>query len=217
MKSNKNNHHSETSSGVSSNYDLKSEAVEKLANADSGETPEFSQEELNKYRSNKGFRIPEWVKILFVKAWFAGAVCYFFFWGLGSYISSLIDMLFVLGVALGIVTDLLTNNIIRFIEKTPDENNRWMMIPNKGMLGFFLNIVYSFVILFCVYMLYNVINYSIMTVTGDMETVPLGVEPILFGVFSMAFDMLFVGIKRLIGTIISDARAAAGRGGKDRI
>ena len=87
------------------NYNLKSDAVDELVDAQAGEAPEYSEEELAKYRSGGKFRIPEAVKVLFLKAWFAGAVCYFILWGLGTYIYSLIDMLFVLGIALGIVTD----------------------------------------------------------------------------------------------------------------
>lgn len=191
------------------NYELKSDAVDALVNADSEETPEYSQEELEKYRSRSRIRIPQTVKILFIKAWFAGAVCFFFLWGLGTYVSSMIDMLFILGVVLGIVTDLLVNNVIRFIEKTPGENDKWLMFSKKGMVSFFLNILYSLVIIVCVYFLYNVLNYAITGITGNTDTVPLGVEPILFGVFCMAFDMLFVGIKELIKSIFSDARQAA--------
>lgn len=193
----------------SKNYDLKSDAVENLVQADSGVVPEYSREELEKYRSRKGFRIPDAVKILFIKAWFAGAVCYFFLWGLGTYISGMLDMIFVLGIAMGLVTDLLVNNVIRFIEKTPGQHSKWLMVPRKGMAGFFLNILYSLVILLCVYMLYNVINYAIVGITGAVDTVPLGVEPILFGVFSLGFDMLFVGMKRLLISVVRDAKAEA--------
>ena len=83
------------------------------------------------------------------------------------------------------------------------------MVPRKGMAGFFLNILYSLVILLCVYMLYNVINYAIVGITGAVDTVPLGVEPILFGVFSLGFDMLFVGMKRLLISVVRDAKAEA--------
>lgn len=193
---------------ASKNYELKSDAVDELVNADSGEVPEYSQEELNKYRSKSRIRIPQTVKILFIKAWFAGAVCFFFLWGLGAYVSSMIDMLFILGVVLGMATDLLANNVIRFIEKTPGENDKWLMFPHKGMMSFFLNIIYSLLIIICVYMLYNVLNYTITGITGNTDTVPLGVEPILFGVFCMAFDMLFVGIKQLVKQIFSDAKHA---------
>lgn len=193
---------------ASNNYELKSDAVDALVNADSEETPEYSQEELEKYRSRTRIRIPQTVKILFIKAWFAGAVCFFFLWGLGTYVSSMIDMLFILGVVLGIVTDLLVNNVIRFLEKTPGENDKWLMFSKKGMVSFFLNVLYSLVIIVCVYFLYNVLNYAITGIAGNTDTVPLGVEPILFGVFCMAFDMLFVGIKQLIKSIFSDAKQA---------
>lgn len=204
------NNNNEPIENGSANYHLNSEAVEQLANARKGETPEYSQEELERYRSKSKFRIPDPVKILFIKAWFAGAVCFFFLWGLGTYVSGLLDMLFILGVVLGVVTDLLINNVIRFIEKFPGQNEDWMLFSKKGTVSFFLNIVYSFLIIYCVYNLYNLINVAIITVTGAVDTVPLGVEPILFGVFCMAFDMLFIGIKRLGKRILEDAKAAVG-------
>jgi len=196
-------------SNESSNYNLKSDAVDALVNADSEETPEFSQEELDQYRSRKGKGVPETVKILFIKAWFAGAICFFFLWGLGTYIGSMIDMLFILGIALGMATDLLVNNVIRFIEKTPGANDNWMMIPPKGVKSLFLNVLYAFVVIMFVYGLYNVINLAITTITGNSDTVPLGVEPILFGVFCMGFDILFVGMKNLMKDIIAQARQKA--------
>lgn len=195
----------------SSNYNLKSDAVDALVNADSEETPEYSQEELDQYRSRKGKGVPETVKILFIKAWFAGAVCFFFLWGLGTYIGSMIDMLFILGIALGMATDLLVNNVLRFIEKTSGANDSWMMIPPKGVKSLFLNVLYAFVIVISVYGLYNVINLAITTITGNFDTVPLGVEPILFGVFCMGFDILFVGMKNLMKDIIAQARQKARR------
>lgn len=191
------------------NYELKSDAVEKLLKAEKGEVPEFSEEELKKYRSKGGIKLSEPLKVVLLKAWFAGAVCYFILWGLGTYIYSIIDMLFILGIVLGLVTDLLTNNVIRFIEKTPGENDRWLMFPKKGMVSFFLNLVYAMVVIVMVYSLYGVINKVIVTITGITDTVPLGVEPILFGVFCMAFDMLFIGCKNLMKRILDDARKSA--------
>ena len=187
---------------IINNYNLKSDAVDALVNADSEDAPEYSQEELDKYRSRKGKGVPEPVKILLLKAWFAGAVCFFFLWGLGTYIGSMIDMLFILGVALGIVTDLLVNNVLRFIEKTEGANDRFMMFPKKSTLNLFLNVLYSFLIIISVYSLYNLINSIIITVTGNPDTVPLGVEPILFGLFCLGFDMLYVTIKNVMKDIL---------------
>lgn len=191
------------------NYELKSDAVDKLLKAEKGDVPKFSEDELRKYRSKGRFKIPNTVKVLFLKAWFAGAVCYFILWGLGLYIGNLIDMLFVLGVVLGMATDLLTNNVIRFIESTPGENDKWLMFPKKGMVSFFLNMVYAIVLIICVYQLYGVINQTIMAIIGSTDTVPLGVEPVLFGVFTMGFDVLFVQCKNLMKRIIADAKSSA--------
>lgn len=191
------------------NYQLKSDAVEKLVKAEAGDVPEFSEEELKKYRSKSKFSLSNSVKVILLKAWFAGAVCYFILWGLGMYLNSLIDMMFVLGVVLGMVTDLLTNNVIRFIEKSPGENDKWLMYPKKGMASFFLNMVHALVVVVCVYFFYGIINQTIVFFIGNLDEVPLGVEPILFGVFCMGFDMLFVGCKNLLKQILSDARHKA--------
>ena len=191
------------------NYDLKSDAVEKLLKAEAGEVPEFSDEELRKYRSKGGIKIPNTVKVLLLKAWFPGAVCYFILWGLGLYIGNLIDMLFVMGIVLGLVTDLLTNNVIRFIESVPGENDKWLMFPKSGMVSFFLNLVYALVLVVCVYALYGFINRTAVAIIGNADTVPLGVEPVLYGVFTMGFDLIFVKCKNLMKQIIADAKASA--------
>jgi hypothetical protein len=190
------------------NYNLKSEAVETLAHADREEAPEYSQEELNRYRTKSGFRIPEWAKILLIKIWFAGAVCFFILWGLGIYIGNMLDMLFILAVVLGMVNDVLVNSVLRFMEVTPGANDGWMFLPKKGLGSFFGNILYAFAIVYCVYMLYNGINGVLSGIFGTTDVVYLGVEPILFGTFCMGFDMLFIWIKRVLVSLIRKPGAA---------
>lgn len=197
---------------IAANYNLKTEAMDALTNTDEEKVPQYSKEELDRYRSKSKLHIPNWLKMIAIKAWFYGAVCFFFLWGLGNYISNYLDMLFVTGVAMGMVTDLLLNNSLRFFEKNPGENDVWMMIRPRGVRSFFLNIIYACVIMFCVFMFYNLLNYAIITVTGAEDTIPVGVEPLLFGLLSMGFDMLFIGIKRLLTGIIRDAKAAARSG-----
>lgn len=176
-------------------YKLHTKAVDDLVTANEANSPKVSEAELRAYRSGPKMKVSDWVKVLFIKAWFAGAVCFFFMWGLGNYLADQLDMLFVTGMALGIVTDLLTNNVLRFISKTQGGNDRWMMFPKKGFISFPLNILYGYVILALVFVLYNVINLTIIHFTGAADTVPLGVEPILFGVFCMGFDVLLIQIK----------------------
>ena len=180
-------------------YKLKTKAVDDLVNADESNSPEVSEEELRAYRSGPKLKIADWVKLLFIKAWFAGAVCFFFVWGLGGYLSGTLDLLLVTGMALGIVTDLMVNPVLRFFEKTPGANSRYMMFPKKGYISFPLNILYGYVVLFLIYGLYNVINLAIVSVTGAVDAAPpLGVEPILFGVFYLGFDMLLIKGKHLL-------------------
>lgn len=192
---------------ISDYYKLNTKAVEDLAGANSENSPKVSPEELQKYRSKSGISLPMWLKAVLLKTWFAGATCFFIFWGLGLYLTNLLDMMLVFGLALGLVTDLLVNSIFRFAARVPGENDRWMMFPKKGMAAFFLNILYAFFLLLCVYCLYQGINLAITSVTGQADSVPVGVEPILFGLFYMGFDLLFLGMKHLALRILSDARA----------
>ncbi|MGM9603733.1 MAG: hypothetical protein ACI3XG_01580 [Faecousia sp.] len=193
---------------ISDYYKLNTKSVEDLVTANRENAPEVSEEELRKYRSRSGIHLPRWLKAVLLKAWFAGAACFFIFWGLGLYLNNLLDMMLVFGIALGLVTDLLVNNILRFVASIPGENDGWMMFPKKGMGAFFLNILYAFVLLFCVFFLYQGINGAIAAINGRTDSVPVGVEPILFGLFYMGFDLLFVGIKHLVRRIFADARAS---------
>ena len=189
------------------NYELKSDAVEKLLKAEAGEVPEFSQEELNKYRKKSRIKLSETAKVLLLKAWFAGAVCFFMIWGLSMYVQSILDLLVAVGIALGMVTDLLVNSILRFMEKYPGQNDKWMLFPKKTKLGsFFLNIVYGLVLVYCVYFVYTAINAVIAVETGNPEMVAMGVEPVGFGLLCMGFDLLFIGFKRMWKRILQDAK-----------
>ena len=190
------------------NYELKSDAVEKLLKAEKGEVPEFSQEELNKYRSGKTkWRFPQWLKVLGIKTWFYGAVCFFVFWGLGMYLVDQWDLYFVAAIVLGMVTDLLINHFLRFTEKLPGGNARWMLITRRGAMGFGLNLMYGFLLMFLVVTVYNAINSGIFAITGgDPNTRLLSVEPIGFGLIATGADMLCVALKRTFMKIVADAQ-----------
>lgn len=186
-------------------YKLHTDAVNDLVNADEDNSPEVSEAELNKYRSGWKIKIPDWLKALLIKAWFAGSVCFFIFWGLSAYIGALLDILLVFGVVLGMVTDILTNNILRFYAKTPGANDRWMMFPKRRYASFFGNIVYACVLLACVSWVYSMINLILLSAT-DGKAAPFGVEPILFGVLYTLCDLLFLAMKHTFASILSDAK-----------
>ena len=177
-------------------YKLNTRAVADLVEANEENSPQVSEEELRAYRSGPRIKAADWVKMLFIKAWFAGAVCFFFIWGLSIVLSSELDVLFVTGMALGMVTDLMTNPVLRFFEKTPGENARWMMVTRRGTAGLLLNVLYGYVILILVYGAYNGINILVNHWMGTSGVVVLGVEPVLFGLFCLGFDLLMLQGKR---------------------
>lgn len=185
-------------------YKLHTQAVSDLVNADESNSPEVSREELDKYRSGPKLRLSDAAKAILIKVWFAGSVCFFIFWGLSSYITARLDLLLVFAVALGVVTDILTNNILRYYAKTAGGNDRWMMFPQKRYIAFFLNILYAMLLLFCVDMFYTLLNLTLSAASGG-SGVTLGVGPILFGVVYTAFDLLFITIKRTLGQVVRDA------------
>ena len=190
-------------------YRLKTKAVEDLVTADESNSPPVSEEELNKYRARRRKKLPQWLKVSLIKAWFYGSVCFFFLWGLGGYMADSLDLFFVTAIALGMVTDLLINTLLKYYAATDGANDWWMMVPRRGVAGFFLNILYAFVVLGLVDMVYNVVNVAILSVTHAADTVPLGVEPILFGLLYMGVDTGLIALKHLLGRIVSDARQKA--------
>ena len=131
-------------------YKLNLKAVDDLVTADVSNSPKVPEAELRRYTSGPKVKVADWAKALLIKFWFYGATCFFFLWGLGSYLHSVLDQLVVLGFAMGAVTDLLTNNLFRFYAKTPGANDRWMMFPQKAFWTLPLNLIYAGLLLFCV-------------------------------------------------------------------
>lgn len=189
-------------------YELKTDAVDRLVNAEKKEYPKLTLENDPRRKFKNGFidRIPSWAKALFIKFWFNGAVCFFIFWGLGILIPNMENMIIVLGISLGMVTDILVNNIFRFFATVEGANDKWMMFPKKRYVSFFLNILYSFGILLAVIWIYNVINATANAVAGTEMVVYFGVEPIFFGFLYMGVDLLFIAIKNAFVKILADAK-----------
>ena len=189
-------------------YKLKTDAVDRLVNADK-KTYDKTKGDPGKAYKSKGFldKIPSWIKALFIKFWFNGAVCFFIFWGLGIAIPNMENMILILAAVLGMVTDVLVNNIFRYFASPEGANDKWMMFPKKRYVNFFLNIIYAFGVLLTVIWIYNVINVAINAITGTPEPITyLGVEPILFGLFYMAVDLIFIFMKNTVRKIIADAK-----------
>ena len=194
---------------VASYYQLKTDAVDRLVNSENA--PAVPDEEIKQYTSKakKKFYIPTWLKIVLVKFWFSGAICYFFLWGLGLYIQGL-DLMFALMVGLGVANDLMVNKLLRTFESTEGENDKWMMVTVRKFWSIFINVLYSGVVLYCVFQTYYVINVMLgvdPNVGSSEAESMLGVEPILFGLLYMGFDILLIKIKNTFIKIFRDAGA----------
>lgn len=183
-------------------YDLKTDAVKALVEADESNSPEVSKEELAKYRSKSGLHLPQWLKMLLIKWWFAGSVCFFFIWGLGIYMADIYDTLLITAIGMGVVTDILTNNALRFMERTKGESDRWIMVRKRRYISFFLNILYAGLVLWFVYMLYTVINAAAAAISHNPDRIFLGVGPIMFGLFYLGFDLLFIEIRNWFVSVL---------------
>ncbi len=190
----------------------KDDAVERLLNADKKKYDDPKKDPGKQYRTGLLDKIPTWILALIMKWWFAGAVCFFILWGLGTYVQNDMDMILVMSIVLGMVTDILVNNAFRFFETYKGQNSKWMMFPKKAFWTFFANIPYAFVIYYIVMYIYNVINVICNMSAGTENTIYLGVEPIGFGLFYVAVDMCFIGMKNLFIKIINDAKQKNGLG-----
>lgn len=199
---------------AASYYKLKTDAVDRLVNAKNA--PAVSDAEIKKYTTKGRFHIPEWLKILFVKFWFSGAICYFFLWGLGLYIQGL-DLMAALAIGLGVANDLMVNKFLRSFEPEPGDYDRWMMVTVRKFWSIFINVIYSGVVLYCVFQTYYVINVLFgvdANVGADEAEAMLGVEPVMFGLLYMAFDMLLITVKNTFIKILQDAGAKVSGGKK---
>lgn len=190
-------------------YPLKTDAIDRLVN--SKHAKKVSEAEIRQYTSRKKYSLPSWLKILLIKFWFSGAVCYFFLWGLGLYLHGL-DLMVVLAIGLGTANDLMVNKLLRSFAHEPGANNRWMMVTSGKYWSVFPNVFYSGVVLYCVFQMYYLLNLLLgVDAQADITTAEsmLGVEPILFGILYLGFDMLFITIKNTCIRIFRDATEKA--------
>lgn len=189
-------------------YTLHTQAIDDLVGASKENTPKYSEEELKKYTSARGkFRLPAWLKIGLAKAWFYGAICYFAFFGLGMYAADQLDLYFISAIIMGMTTDLILNRLLRFLSKAEGGEKKYLFVTATGTKGFFLNILYAFLLLFMVITFYSALNAFLLAVSGDENSI-LGVEPVLFGLVAMGADALLISMKHLMIRIIDDAKRA---------
>lgn len=206
-----------TTDDMQNYYDLKIDKVDELVAALKGEdTAKYGEvstnieectgvksdgkkKEFDPYKTDLLSKIPVWLKALFIKWWFCGMVCYFIGMGLGLVITSTLDLVVVTGIVLGIAVEVLVNPVFKYLETDAREYDNYMMFPFpfNAYWTFFANIIYYALIACGVAGCYFVINEYMFSLTR---------EPLLDGVFTLAIDMLFIGIKDLTVFLVKKYR-----------
>ena len=213
-------------------YDLRTKEVDELVAALKGELDETEAEpvptniaeitgeeqkvkpgskkaDFDPYKIDKLSRIPVWVKAIFIKWWFAGAVCYFILMGLGRVVTDALDQAVLAGCVLGIFTDMFVNPIFRYMESSEKEYNKYMMFPFpfKQFWTFFTNIIYYLVVGLLVMLMYGGINQLFNLINNNYDGyVTIAVGPLIYGTFCVMVDMAFIGIKDLIVFLVKRAK-----------
>lgn len=185
-------------------YKLKTKAVDDLISADVENSPKVSRKELEKYGARKRGGIPSWLKVCFTKFWFAGAVYFFIVMGLGLWAP--LDQIVILGIVMGMVTDLLTNNMLRFIAETDGSNDHWIMFAKKRYMTFFFNMIYAMLLCAMVLLVYAGVDRVINLIAGTQAIKYLVGEPVGFGLFYMLCDVALVTVKNFFAKLIHDAK-----------
>lgn len=126
------------------------------------------------------------------------------------YSSDQLDLVFALGVVSGAATDLLVNRIFLFMETGKLEYHRYMMCCGKRIYSFWVNVLYALALSACVAYTYHFINLWVIRARNlPASTVVLGAEPLLYGVFYLCFDLLFLAVKNGITRKRSDSHAVS--------
>ena len=176
-------------------YKLKTKAVDDLINANVTNTPEVSPAEIRKYKRGSRFAIPEPVKYILVKWWFAGVVCFFFWMGLGEI--QMTAHVLITGIVLGMAEHALVNGFLRAKADTPGATDDWMLFPKTGLGWMFANVAYG--------ILLALLGLTLYAMLGIQDAV----GPILFGVFVTVWDGFFLLMKRVFRQIVADAKKSA--------
>jgi hypothetical protein len=149
---------------------------------------------VNPYKISWIDKIPYRFKAYFLKFWFAGAVYYFAGWGIYSEQFDVIDEIVILGLVLGVVIDLLVNNILRFMETDKDKADRFILIRKKKFYTIFINVIYAILVTALISYTYHFINLAIIKLFKQPDKIYVGGEPFGFGLLFLAYDYLILAL-----------------------
>lgn len=174
--------------------DKTNDTIEKI-NGEFVESDKNVKIEKNPYQTNGVLsKIPYWVKAIFIKYWFFGAVC--FFVGMGFGLSGDLYAL-VAGLLSGALTDIACDNILIMMDSDEHESRMFMMCKSKRIWSFIVNIIYAIgiyfgVAYFCDWMVSLIYNPDSWFLSN------LFAGPLSQGLVALIIDLICIGIKDLI-------------------
>ena len=142
-------------------------------------------------------KIPYWIKAIFIKYWFYGAVCFFVGMGLGNL--GVKDFIYVLvaGLISGALNDIACGNILLMMDSDKNESSNFMIYKKKTIWSLLINILYAILI----YFLAGLFNYAIISLYTD-PTIWFLQEPLSQALVLTLFDGVFLTFKYLIRVMI---------------
>jgi hypothetical protein len=154
---------------------------------------------VNPYKISWIDKIPYNIKTYILKFWFAGAVYYFAGWGIYSEQFDSFDETVLVGLVLGIVLDLLVNNILRFIETDKDKADIYLVSRKKKFYSIFISVFYGIILSVLIGYTYHFLNLGIINLFNKPDKIYIGGEPFGFGLLFVLYDyiiLLFINLIR---------------------
>lgn len=106
---------------------------------------EISMDDIHAYKQ-EGFiaRLPYWLKAIFVKYWFFGAVCFFTFVGILNLQGE--NAAILTGAISGVAFDLIVYNILTLMDSDKNESKYYMLFKSKKFYSVIINVLYHIVL-----------------------------------------------------------------------
>ena len=157
---------------------------------------EISMDDLHAYKQ-QGFiaRLPDWVKAIFIKYWFYGAICFFAL--MGTWLIGENAAIFA-GVLAGGVFDLVVYNILIMMESDENESRHFIMYKSKKIWSVFINMCYEVVVFFLAMLFCS----TIVNTYKDPVNNWFLQEPFSQGLVLLVFDAVFITIKGLLVLLV---------------
>lgn len=155
---------------------------------------QISMDDIHAYKQ-EGFisRLPYWLKAIFIKYWFFGAVCFFTFVGILNLQGE--NAAILSGTISGVAFDLMAYSILQLMDSDKNESKYYVLYKSKKFYSVIINILYHIVLYFGL-LLFTVWILPKIETTDDVGFFLR--EPLSQALVLIIFDTLVMAIKNLL-------------------